>query len=247
MLANDKVYIQFTLQKSVDNSAKVESLLEQLNASDKLEEVINSRGTIISEDGYTAIDLSALEIEEIPKGLFKGLEATERLYLNDNNLSSLDSAAFGDLPKLKFLSLFANNLSTLPNDIFASLPNLEWLDLRENGLQKIPKSVGGLKNLVYLYLQNNSDLDDGKNDFNQDYHSKRDVAKFMEAFTGEVAKPKKKPVRKAPAKKATADKSPAKPAEKTEATAAKPAKKVPAKAAAKKTTKKIPEKDDSSQ
>ncbi|MCH8907629.1 MAG: leucine-rich repeat domain-containing protein [Candidatus Heimdallarchaeota archaeon] len=236
LLAHDKVYIQFTNQKYVDNSAKVESLLEQLNASDKLEEVINSRGTVDSEDGFTAIDLSSLEIEKIPKGLFKGLESTERLYLNQNLLSSLASDAFSDLPKLKFLSLYANNLKELPDDIFASLPNLEWLDLRENGLVTIPKSVGTLKNLVYLYLQNNADLDDDKNNFNQDYHSKRDVDKFMEAFTGEVAKPKKKPVRKAPAK----------PAEKTEATAAKPAKKVPAKAAAKKTTKKIPEQDDSS-
>lgn len=193
-------------------SSEVEALAEKLNASGKVGQILQSRGTEVTDDKVVALDLSGLGISDIPSGAFDGLKDLERLNLGYNKLATVEPKVFAGLSKLTFLSFFSNQLSELPDEFLTSFPDLEWLDLRENGLTKVPSSVLGLKKLVYLYLQNNPDLTTDDYDFSEDYHSKRDVGKFVEAYqkatgTAPAAAPAKK-VTKKTTKKAT------KPAEK---------------------------------
>jgi len=81
-----------------------------------------------------------------------------------------------------------------------------------------------------FFLQNNAELKTEKYDFNLDYHSKRDIVKFVEKYsemTGvAVKKPaKKKPVKKSPAKNAVKKAPATKSAENTEVTKEKTEKK----------------------
>ena len=165
-------------------SETLSELLNSLNAAGKKKQVMESRATEIEGDKIISLDLTFCGISKIPDGTFSSLKDLKKLYLGYNDLSDITAATFKGLDGLTLLSLFNCGLESLPDNIFASLANLDWLDLRENDLAKIPSSVGGLKKLNYLYLQNNVKLDFGDEfDFNQDYHSKRDVTKFFEAYT----------------------------------------------------------------
>ena len=182
-------------------SSVVESLLEKLNASNKLSNVLESRGTNLDGDKVLSLDLSQLKLENLPAGVFDGLSDLKKLNLAQNKLTSVDPKTFSSLSNLTFLSLFGNEISELPETFLPIFPNLEWLDLRENELTKIPKSVLELKKLNYLYLQNNHGLTTDKHDFSEDYHTKRDVGKFFEAFqTATSGAAKAAPAKKAPAK-----------------------------------------------
>lgn len=185
-------------------SNEVEAIASKLNSSKQVSQILNSRGTEITDDKVIALDLSELNISDLPTGLFDGLKDLERLNLGYNSITKVDAKVFSGLSKLTFLGFYANQISELPDDFLSMFPDLEWLDLRENGLTKIPSSVLGLKNLVYLYLQNNPGLTSEDYDFSADYHTKRDVAKFVEEYqksTGSV--PEKSPAAKKTTKKAT--------------------------------------------
>lgn len=184
-------------------SSEVETLAAKLNASNQLSRIMGSRGTEISENKVIALDLSELNITDLPSGVFDGLGDLERVNLGYNNLTTVDPKVFAGLSKLTFLSFYANQISELPDDFMSMFPDLEWLDLRENGLTKIPSSVIGLKKLVYLYLQNNPELTSDDYDFSADYHSKRDVAKFVEEYQKSTDASVEKPPVKKPTKKAT--------------------------------------------
>ena len=160
-------------------SSTVETLLEKLNVSKKISSVLESRGTDLDGDKVISLDLSQLNLENLPPGVFDGLSDLRKLNLAQNKLTSVDPKIFSSLSNLTFLSLFANQLSELPETFLPTFPNLEWLDLRENGLSKIPKSVLELKKLNYLYMQNNHGLTSDEFDFSEDYHTKRDIGKFF--------------------------------------------------------------------
>ncbi len=163
-------------------SSVVETLLEKLNLGKNLSQVLDSRGTDLDGEKVIALDLSGLGLMDLPANVFDNLKDLKKLNLANNNLTSVDPATFSSLSNLTFLSFFANQLEKLPESLLSSLPNLGWLDLRENDLFEIPKSVLKLEKLNYLFLQNNLGLRTDKFDFSEDYHSKRDVGKFFEAF-----------------------------------------------------------------
>ncbi|MHA2099022.1 MAG: leucine-rich repeat domain-containing protein [Candidatus Kariarchaeaceae archaeon] len=163
-------------------SSKVEVVAAKLNAKGKLSRILESRGTEITDDKVIALDLSSLNISDLPAGVFDELLDLKRLNLGYNKLTRVDSNVFSKLSNLTFLSFFTNQINEFPDDFLTQFPNLEWLDLRGNGLMTIPPSVLELKKLQYLYLQNNPDLTGDEYDFSEDYHSKRDVAKFAEAY-----------------------------------------------------------------
>lgn len=163
-------------------SSVVETLLEKLNSRNKLSQVLDSRGTDLEGDKVMALDLSGLDLQDLPAGVFNDLKDLKKLNLAHNNLTSLNPDTFSSLSNLTFLSFFSNQLENVPEKLLSSLPNLGWLDLRENELSEIPKSVLDLKKLNYLFLQNNSGLRTDEFDFSEDYHSKRDIGKFFEAF-----------------------------------------------------------------
>jgi len=83
-----------------------------------------------SSDKLLALDLSNLNISEIPQSILS-LHLLEHLYLK------------------------GNLIETLPIDFFTKLRSLVWLDLRCNKLQHIPVSVGQHKCLKTLLLGDN--------------------------------------------------------------------------------------------
>ena len=132
---------------------ELDQVLETLGVSKMKKQILDSRVTIFDDEKLVSLDLSNLEIAELPSGVFDTLTNLVRLYLNYNEISNINESFFANMKGLTFLSLFANKVTTLPDGIFNSLPNLEWLDLRENTLNSVPSSVLSLNNLNYLFLQ----------------------------------------------------------------------------------------------
>lgn len=108
---------------------------------------------------------------------FEELSNLEVLYLNDNEIKTLDSRAFRNLWKLRELrldnnkifeissvssnmkslteDLGKNKLTTLATDAFRHLNNLEKLDLSLNPIESMEKNAfRGLGNLLELNMHN---------------------------------------------------------------------------------------------
>ena len=97
----------------------------------------------------------------LPAGVFSDLTALEELWLNHNDLTSLDAGVFNGLTALNDLRLHDNDLASLPGGLFDGLTALTSLDLENNDLTST--SVPGglfsrLTALEVLKLRNN-DLD----------------------------------------------------------------------------------------
>ncbi|MHA2501681.1 MAG: leucine-rich repeat domain-containing protein [Candidatus Kariarchaeaceae archaeon] len=173
-------------------------LLGILGRSDALESVVSSPQTEFDDGKLLSIDLSDLGIQFLPDELFSDVSDIKRIHLSFNFISELSEDAFRSLPSLEFLNLYGNQLVRIPDGIFDGLSKLEWLDLRSNMLEAIPKSVGTLAGLKYLFLQNNPLSDHADFNWANDYHSARDVKKFMPEFQeamGQEVTTKKPPTR----------------------------------------------------
>eukprot|EP00063_Salmo_salar_P009228 XP_013984063.1 PREDICTED: leucine-rich repeat transmembrane neuronal protein 4-like isoform X3 [Salmo salar] len=78
------------------------------------------------------------------------------LYMDHNQISSLDSRVFQGVRRLKELILSSNKISQLHNATFHGVPNLRSLDLSYNKLQVLqPGQFHGLKKLQNLHLRSN--------------------------------------------------------------------------------------------
>ena len=88
---------------------------------------------------------------------FFELNNLERLYLNDNGLTTLPEDVFDDIKDtLQQLRLNGNDLTTLPENVFDGLGSLTELRLNDNDLTTLPAGVfAELQALVTLRLQNN--------------------------------------------------------------------------------------------
>ena len=85
------------------------------------------------------LNLSQNALEELPPGLFDGLNLSV-IDLSHNNFKKLDSQLF-DLENLTTLDLSHNKLQALPPKAFQSgVGKLEILDLAENELSTLPAS-----------------------------------------------------------------------------------------------------------
>ena len=105
----------------------------------------------------TTITLGGNNLSRLPRGIFRGLNNLQDLWLSHNNLSSLPSGIFSGLNNLQELSVSANNLTTLPPGIFSGLNNLEVLWLDQNNLSSLPPGIfSGLNNLQVLSLDGNN-------------------------------------------------------------------------------------------
>lgn len=72
------------------------------------------------------------EIATIESGSFDELQALKWLYLGFNKLTTLDAHIFHKLNLLVSLSLEKNQLTSLPTEIFYTLEELEWIHLNGN-------------------------------------------------------------------------------------------------------------------
>ncbi len=100
--------------------------------------------------------LNKNQISSIQSGAFQGLSNLEELQLDNNKITSIQPNSFQGLTSLRHLYLTYNRLTTLSPDTFQGLSNLEWLYLYNNQIASIPPDAfRGLSNLKKLRLDNN--------------------------------------------------------------------------------------------
>lgn len=100
----------------------------------------------------TQMNLSALQLTELPSNLFRA-SAIESLNVNNNLLTQLPDS-IGQLKNLKSLSCVKNQLAALPVSL-VQLPQLNNIDLNENDLTHLPVVLGQLPVLQSLQVANN--------------------------------------------------------------------------------------------
>ncbi|KAL5110934.1 hypothetical protein TcWFU_009486 [Taenia crassiceps] len=99
------------------------------------------------------VDCSGKALKEIPKDL---PPETRDLFLEHNEIKSIDSERLRHLKSLETLLLSHNKIIEINADAFKGLSNLKSLVLSGNGLRCIhPDAFSGLKQLKILILQNN--------------------------------------------------------------------------------------------
>lgn len=111
------------------------------------------RGTFHSQANpeLNILDLSFNNIKSIPYDTFR-FPKLERLLLDDNQITQIDSKAFVEMTSLRYLSLDGNQLKSLPDEAFQNLHYLSRLNLAFNQLQVLDfaafDSIGTLSHLA---------------------------------------------------------------------------------------------------
>jgi hypothetical protein len=101
-------------------------------------------------DSIHELHLNYLYLTEMPTELRK-LRNLKVLYLNENEISQIDTTIISHLVSLKELHLYGDKIKELPSAL-SKLTNLEVLELTANPLSELPGSVFELKNLRTLEL-----------------------------------------------------------------------------------------------
>jgi Leucine-rich repeat (LRR) protein len=107
--------------------------------------------------GVRVLDLSNMNIDSL-KGLedIQGIESVTRLYLNDNNIQTIESGDFAAAVNLTALSISGNNLEIIEPNAFAGLKNLKVLNLSNNSIESIPQEgLNGMPGLRFLGMSSN--------------------------------------------------------------------------------------------
>ena len=106
----------------------------------------------------TLLNVADNRLKSLPgSNVFKELHNLNELYLNYNELATLNPHLFDHLNKLTILLLNRNKLMSLPYGIFNNLTNLEFLILEENYLKTLrPNVFYNLFNLKLISLSDNS-------------------------------------------------------------------------------------------
>ncbi|XP_010729438.3 transforming growth factor beta activator LRRC32 isoform X1 [Larimichthys crocea] len=109
------------------------------------------------------------------------LQSLEELFLQGNDLTTLDHHIFQRLPSIKHLQLQQNNLKICTSDqnhrdppdcvSFTSIPNLQFLNLSENNLWTLPANAFANSPLKLLDLSLNPGLDMDKHSLSGLEHS----------------------------------------------------------------------------
>ena len=111
-----------------------------------------------AEEKVTQLDLSGLDLEELPPEIGKCTQL-ETLVLGKweekwkrvgNKLTEFPEAVL-QLINLKILNLSCNQITAIP-EVIGQLSNLTQLDLRSNKITSIPQELGQLSNLTVLFL-----------------------------------------------------------------------------------------------
>ncbi len=100
--------------------------------------------------------LNKNQISSIQSGAFQTLPKLRFLYLADNRIKSIQAGAFQELPKLTDLNLSSNEITLIQPGTFQRLSNLGTLNLTNNKITAIrPDAFQGLPNLLTLDLTKN--------------------------------------------------------------------------------------------
>jgi len=101
--------------------------------------------------GLDTLFLEHNKLQIIPPGI-SNLKNLRRLYLNDNELSSIPSLL--SLFKLEVLFLESNKFKEFPNWVF-TMPSLRILSLCKNYIRNFPEFYQNVSSLEGLYVDNN--------------------------------------------------------------------------------------------
>lgn len=105
------------------------------------------------------LDLSKNAISQLKKDTFDNLSKLLVLKLDFNQLKTLHKDTFKPLSELLILHLAGNQLQTINADLFHHNPNLYTIDLQNNDLRVIKRSFRMLKELHFLLVSDNHNLD----------------------------------------------------------------------------------------
>ncbi|XP_045896383.1 transforming growth factor beta activator LRRC32 [Micropterus dolomieu] len=154
-------------------------LLEVLNVSN------NCIGSFSITDKFhlrrvKIIDLSYNSLQSLTFGK-NTLQSLEKLFLQGNDLTTLDHQIFRRLPSIKHLHLQQNDLKICASDqshqdspdcvSFTSIPNLQYLYLSDNNLRTLPANAFANTPLILLDLSLNPGLDMDKDSLSGLEHS----------------------------------------------------------------------------
>ena len=97
------------------------------------------------------------QITKIESDVFSKLVQLRELRMTYNAILTLESGAFNGLMNLVKLTLFNNNINTLPGGVFSPLVRLQSLDLSKNNLYTIQTAMDRFTSLVALVYLNLAD------------------------------------------------------------------------------------------
>lgn len=123
-------------------------------------ELINSNIVHIEPGAFnnlsngTILHLERNKLDAVHSGIFTGLEITS-LYLDENQISFINSDAFDNMPNLEVLSINRNSISDWNTEWFRQTPRLTYLYFNENKIKTLPANA--LKNLSE-YVTNSTTL-----------------------------------------------------------------------------------------
>ncbi|KAL1491727.1 hypothetical protein ABEB36_012282 [Hypothenemus hampei] len=136
--------------------------LEVLNLTrNRLREVINTfhfSNTLPEKCGLNLkiLDLSRNNIDSLPSGAFSSLGRLEKLYLQQNSLSTVADRALEGLTGLHILKLSDNRLVNLPPELFGDTRDLHEMYLQNNSINVLaPGLFSELTQLLVLDLSHN--------------------------------------------------------------------------------------------
>ncbi|KAI5694114.1 hypothetical protein M8J76_001971 [Diaphorina citri] len=124
------------------------------NQKDKNDIVVEAKLSELNKTTQTHIELSQLGLDKFNANLLKGFRLIQYLYLQDNDIGSLQYDFFKILNRLKYLDLRNNRLICLPCSICYH-ECLEILLLQNNCIQRVPKEIGSLPKLRGIQISHN--------------------------------------------------------------------------------------------
>ncbi|CAG9134941.1 hypothetical protein JYU34_017581 [Plutella xylostella] len=141
--------------------------LKELNATQNRLQDISNLGFSDWGNGPTApgkscntvleiLDMSYNEISSLPDNGLSSLRALQKLFLQNNRISSVADRAFVGLSDLQLLNLSTNALTALPPEMFQSSRDIKQIYLNNNSLSVLaPGLLEGLDQLQILDLSVN--------------------------------------------------------------------------------------------
>jgi Leucine-rich repeat (LRR) protein len=124
---------------------------DRLKAHSKIEIKERLKRIKNNADSIVELDLNFLDLTDIPKEL-KELRNLKVLYLNENEITQIDSELFEGLVSLRELHLFGNKITEIPASI-SKLSNLQVLELTANPIKQLPENLFKLTHLKTLALR----------------------------------------------------------------------------------------------